>query len=97
LKKKKNNSVLDLPLNPPEPCPSSSAYSALVAEVTAGLPVSEARHYKGLTYIEYRTEKDAYSILYSYIFSTCMETRYVDRKILTRSIVADLFLAFHTG
>jgi hypothetical protein len=46
------NSVLDLPLNPPEPCFStSSAYSALVAEVTAGLPVSEARHHKGLTYI----------------------------------------------
>ncbi len=47
-------SVLDLPLNPPEPCPSTSAYSALVAEVTAGLPVSEARHHKVFTYIEYR-------------------------------------------
>jgi hypothetical protein len=47
-------SVLDLPLNPPEPCPSTSAYSGLVAEVTAGLPVSEARHHKLLTYIEYR-------------------------------------------
>ncbi len=48
-------------------------------------------------YLEYRTEKDAYSVLYSYILSTCMETWYVDFKILTRSIVADLFLAFHTG
>jgi hypothetical protein len=35
--------VLDLPLNPPEPV--SSQFSTLIAEVTCGLPVSEARKF----------------------------------------------------
>jgi hypothetical protein len=64
-KKKKHvshDSVLDLPLNPPEPCPSTSAYSALVAEVTAGLPVSEARHH--IYTVEYRAVSGVFPLNY---------------------------------